>query len=290
MNMTEKKAKSVHLITPRGFCSGVRSAIDTFYRTKQKFSGPVYVLHELVHNNRVTEKMRREGAVFVDSLDEVPQHGVVLFGAHGVGSNEKKQADLKQLCVTDAVCPRVRKLHDAAAALSNDDELIIFGNPAHPEVQGVAGHAGTEKVFIVSSEKEIISLPEMSAPLLLCQTTRDHAEIEQFTLLLKKRYPQLRTNGGTCDAVYRRQTAVEKAMEKAEVLLIAGSSHSSNANRMCDIARRLGKAAYLVENANALPDLSAFNTIALGAGASTPDEAVQEILDCLLENGCRLEE
>ena len=288
--MTEKITKTVRLISPRGFCSGVRSALDAFHRVKQKFSGPVYVLHELVHNNRVSERMRRDGAVFVDSLDEVPQHGVVLFGAHGVGRNEKKQAELKQLCVTDAVCPRVRKLHDAAAALSNDDELIIFGNPAHPEVQGVAGHAGTEKCFIVSAKEEIAALPEMSSPLLLCQTTRDHAEIEQFTLLLKQRYPQLRTNGGTCDAVFRRQTAVEKAMENADVLLIAGSSHSSNANRMCDIARRLGKTAYLVENADALPDLSAFHNIALGAGASTPDEAVQEILDFLLKTGCRLEE
>ena len=288
--MTEKNAKTVHLITPGGFCAGVRSAIDTFYRIKQNFPGTIYVLHELVHNHRVTEKMRRDGAIFVNSLEEIPPQSIVLFGAHGVGRNEKKQAELKQLCVTDAVCPRVRKLHDAAAELSNDDELIIFGNPAHPEVQGVAGHAGTEKVFIVSSKEEIASLPEMSAPLLLCQTTRDHAEIEQFTLLLKKRYPQLRTNGGTCDAVYRRQTAVEKAMKNADVLLIAGSSHSSNANRMCDVARRLGKAAYLIENADALPDLSAFHKIALGAGASTPDEVVREILDYLLENGCRLEE
>ena len=287
--MTEINTKTIHLITPGGFCAGVRSAIDTFYRTKQNFSGPVYVLHELVHNHGVTEKMRKDGAVFVDSLEEVPQQSVVLFGAHGVGRNEKKLAELKQLHIADAVCPRVRKLHNAAAALSNDDELIIFGNPSHPEVRGVAGHAGTEKLFIVSSKEEITSLPDMSSPLLLCQTTRDHAEIEQFTHLLKQRYPQLRTNGGTCDAVFRRQTAVEKAMEKADVLLIAGSSHSSNANRMCDVARRLGKAAYLIENADALPDLSAFQHIALGAGASTPDEVVQEILDCLFKAGCRLE-
>ena len=277
--------KTVYPVIPGGFCSGVRGALEIFEETRKKFPGPVYVLHELVHNRRVGENMRRRGAVFVDDLSSVPEGSVVLFGAHGVGRREALEAEARHLHVVDAVCPRVKRLHRAAAALSPDEELIIFGNPGHPEVRGVAGHSGTDKVFIVDSCDEILLLPGMQKPTLLCQTTRDHVEIEKITALLKERYPLLHTNGGVCDAVFRRQQAVEKVIGLVDVILIAGSAHSSNANRMCDAARRSGKAAFLVDNAEVLPDLSGFDRIGLGAGASTPDEIVHEILARLIEMG-----
>ena len=277
--------KTVCPVVPGGFCAGVRGALDIFEETRKKFPAPVYVLHELVHNRRVGEKMRQNGAIFVDDLSQVPEGSVVLFGAHGVGRKEETDAAARHLHVIDAGCPRVKRLHRAASALGKDDELIIFGNPSHPEVRGVAGHAGTEKVFIVNSKEEIPQLPEMKNPTLLCQTTRDHLEIEEFTRLLKERFPLLHADGGVCDAVYRRQQAVEKMIPQVDVMLIAGSAHSSNANRMCDVARRSGKAAFLIDGAENLPDLSGFDRIGLGAGASTPDEIVQEILDCLIEKG-----
>ena len=277
--------KTVYPVVPGGFCAGVRGALEIFEETRKKFPAPVYVLHELVHNRRVGEKMRQNGAIFVDDLSQVPEGSVVLFGAHGVGRKEESDAAARHLHVIDAGCPRVKRLHRAASALKKDEELIIFGNPSHPEVRGVAGHAGTEKVFIVNSKDEIPRLPEMTNPTLLCQTTRDHREIEEFTRLLKERFPLLHANSGVCDAVFRRQLAVEKMIPQVDVMLIAGSAHSSNANRMCDVARRSGKAAFLVDGVENLPDLSEFERIGLGAGASTPDETVQEILDFLIEKG-----
>lgn len=277
--------KYVRLVIPGGFCAGVRSALETFENTRKIFSGTIYVLHELVHNRRVGEEMRRQGAVFVNDLSEVPPESVVLFGAHGVGRKEKEIADLRRLHVVDAVCPRVKRLHNAASVLKEDAELIIFGNPEHPEVRGVAGHAGTQKVFILRSREEIAELPEMNNPTLLCQTTRDHLEIEEFTHALKQRFPGLHADGGVCDAVYRRQQAVETMAQQVEALVIVGSSHSSNANRMRDVSLRLGTPAFLIDGKDDLPDLSAFDSIGLGAGASTPDEAVQEVLERLIELG-----
>lgn len=280
-----EKSKTVHLIVPGGFCAGVRGALATFEKTWKNCSGPIYVLHELVHNRRVGEDMRRKGAVFADDLREVPPGNIVLFGAHGVGKQEEKLAAERQLKVVDACCPRVKCLHHAASELNSEEELVIFGNPTHPEVRGVAGHAGTEKIFILRSQEEIASLPALAAPTLLCQTTRDHLEIETFTALLKQRFPNLKTHGGVCDAVFRRQQAVEKMIPQVDAMVIVGSPHSSNANRMKDVALRLGKAAFLIDDASELPDLSSYCRIGLGAGASTPDEAVREVLEKILSLG-----
>lgn len=276
--MKKESKKTVQLVSPRGFCSGVRSAVEIFEEAHKKYPGTVYVLNELVHNHRVGDDMRKKGAVFVSSLEKVPEGAVVMFGAHGVGRNEENTAAERNLTVIDAGCPRVKALHRKAAALDKSMELIIFGNPEHPEVRGVAGHAGTDKVFIVKSADGIKDLPEMNRPVLLCQTTRDHLEIEFFTAELKKRFPALQENGGVCDAVYRRQLAVEKLVPQIDAMIIAGSPHSSNANRMCDVARRMGKAAFLVDDVQKIPDLSPFRHLGLGAGASTPEECVSEIL------------
>lgn len=282
--MTEH-SKTIRLVTPGGFCAGVRGALAAFEKTRKDFSGNIYVLHELVHNRRVGENMRSQGAVFVDDLSEIPPGSVVLFGAHGVGKREEQEALKRNLKIVDACCPRVKRLHKAAAALKKEEELILFGNPAHPEVRGVAGHAGTEKVFILPGVKEIAALPELNAPTLLCQTTRDHLEIETFTTCLKQRFPHLKVSEGVCDAVFRRQQAVEKMIPEVDVMIIVGSPHSSNANRMRDVAQRLGKDAYLIDSVCELPDLTPYRHIGLGAGASTPDQAVQEVLEHLLTLG-----
>ena len=273
--------KIIRLVSPRGFCAGVRGALEAFEKARQEHGSPIYVLHELVHNRRVSEDMRKKGAVFVSSLAEVPAGSVVLFGAHGTGRAEHLEAEKRGLRVVDACCPRVKRLHRAASAIPPEDELVIFGNPDHPEVRGVAGHAGTGKVFIVNSGSEIAALPPMRRPVLLCQTTRDHREIEEISALLREKYPDIRINSGVCDAVFRRQRAVEELAPQADAVVIVGSPHSSNANRMRDVASRLGKAAFLVEGPDDLPDLGAYRVIALGAGASTPDDAVREVCEAL---------
>lgn len=273
--------KIIRLVSPRGFCAGVRGALEAFEEARREHGSPIYVLHELVHNRRVSGDMKKKGAVFVSSLAEVPAGSVVLFGAHGTGRAEHLEAEKRGLRVIDACCPRVKRLHRAAAAIPAEDELIIFGNPDHPEVRGVAGHSGTERVFIVKSRSEIADLPPMHRPTLLCQTTRDHREIEEISALLREKYPGISVNSGVCDAVFRRQRAVEELAPQVDAVVIVGSPHSSNANRMRDVASRLGKAAFLVEGPEDLPDLSGYGVIALGAGASTPDIAVQEVLTAL---------
>ena len=280
--------KTIRLVSPRGFCAGVRGAVRAFEETEKKYSRPIYVLNELVHNRQVGNDMKEKGAVFVSSLLDVPPGSVVLFGAHGVGKAEEHTAAQRNLTVIDAGCPRVKKLHKAAQQLSPDEELIVFGNPAHPEVRGVIGHAGTGKVFVIDHADDIPDLPEMQKPTLLCQTTRDHLEIENMTRLLRQRYPHLHAVGGVCDAVFRRQQAVEQMIPLVDVMIIVGSSHSSNANRMRDVSLRMGKEAFLIDSPEELPDLSGFNHIGLGAGASTPDEAVRNVLQRLLELGYTL--
>lgn len=273
--------KTVLLVSPGGFCAGVRGALNAFEKALGEHGGPIYVLHELVHNRRVTEDMRRRGAVFISTLAEAPAGSLVLFGAHGTGPAEAEEAAKQNLRVIDACCPRVKRLHHAAAAIPPEKELIIFGNPAHPEVRGVAGHAGTKKIFIVNSKEEIAALPAMDAPTLLCQTTRDHQEIQEISGILEKKYPGLHVNGGMCDAVLRRQRAVEELAPQVDAMIIVGSAHSSNANRMRDVASRLGRPAFLVDGPESLPDLSNFRVIGVGAGASTPDDAVREVVDAV---------
>lgn len=280
--------KTVRLISPRGFCAGVRGALNAFERARKNNSGTIYVLNELVHNRRVGSEMLRQGAVFVKSLDEVPDGSTLLFGAHGVGRNEEETARRKALNVIDAGCPRVKRLHHAAAELTGENDLVIFGNPDHPEIRGVAGHSNAARTFILNTVEEISALPELHDPVLLSQTTRDHLEIETFTAALKERFPALSAKGKVCDAVYRRQQAVEAAAQDADLIIIAGSPHSSNARRMCEIARRMGKESLLIDTVSELPDISGFDRIALSAGASTPDPAVQEILARLTELGWKL--
>ena len=278
--------KTVYTVSPGGFCSGVRGALEIFQEARGARKETIFVLNELVHNSRVRQNMIAQGAVFVKSPDEVPDGSTILFGAHGVGKEVENKALEKSLDIIDACCPRVKKLHREAAAVLPENALVIFGNPDHPEVKGVAGHARTKHVYIVRSIEDIASLPAvLPHPLLLCQTTRDHLEIEAFTQKLKTLYPDLTANGGVCNAVFRRQQAVEKVIPFVDAVIIVGSPHSSNANRMRDVARRMGKAAFLVDSATELPDLAPYARLGLGAGASTPDEAVGEVLKYLQTQG-----
>ena len=280
--------REILLGSPRGFCAGVTGAIKTFERTLAKVGKPVYILHELVHNNHVTEKLKSDGAIFVDDLAEVPEKATILFGAHGVTPEIETAAKAKQLNIVDATCPLVKKLQNKAAAISPNHDLIIFGSANHPETQGVAGHSGTKKVHILSAVSEIDELPEnLNNAVFISQTTRNDEEIKLVAGKLKEKYPDLTDFSGACNAVFERQQAVRKLAEKCDLVIIAGSSHSSNAKRLAEIAAGNGRSAYLADTPEEVPaeEIAKAQIIGIASGASTPEICVENMVSHLVRSG-----
>ncbi len=283
MKTTEKQ-----LITAKvhGMCGGVFAALKILDDALQKHcQEKVYVFHELVHNRAVTEEFKSRGAVFVETLEEIPAGAVVVIGAHGVSVEmEHFLRDIAGECL-DATCPLVKKLHRIASELSCEEELIIFGNPLHPEVKGIAGNSGTQKIYIISSLEEAENLPDLQHPVFISQTTVDFESVDKTLQFLKKRFPGIKSSTGVCDASQKRQTAVIELAKKADLVLVIGSAHSSNAKRLRDIAGRYGAKAFLVENADALPwnIIQQAQTVGVTSGASTPEYLFEEVISALKE-------
>ncbi len=282
------KKQPIRLGRERGFCAGVRGALARFEETLRDFGAPLYVLDELVHNRAVTENMKARGAVFVDSLDQVPDDATLLFGAHGVPPETILSAKNRHICFVDATCPLVRQLQKAAAAISPERDLILFGDPAHPEMKGVAASAGTRKIHFVSRLEDVNAIDRnLTRPLLLSQTTRNEKEIRAVAGKLKEFFPQLEDHAGVCNAVMARQQAVRELAKNCGIILIAGSPHSSNALRLKEIASNCGAKSYLIENIEDLPteELRAAETVGVSSGASTPEGSLRKIVDVLLTMG-----
>jgi len=281
--------KQLFLASPRGFCRGVKGALEAFDRALNEFSAPIYVLYELVHNRSVSEEMLRKGAVFVQSPEEVPEGAVLLFGAHGVSGELFRRAEARHLRVIDATCPLVKRLHKEASEVKQDEDLVIFGHPSHHETAGVVAHSGAGRTFVVSTPEEAEALPVLRRPLLLTQTTLSYHEAERIASLLKARFPNLRLPGGVCNASLLRQKAVEATAMQTELVLIIGSAHSSNANRLRETAERAGARAILIETVADLPEeaLRSVKRVGLSAGASTPDALIADAVRVLNERGYR---
>ncbi|MCQ2380064.1 MAG: 4-hydroxy-3-methylbut-2-enyl diphosphate reductase [Victivallaceae bacterium] len=282
----------VFLAGKRGFCAGVRSAIGAFEKLKANGAGTVYILNELVHNTRVTAELASRGGVLVKSIDEVPEGETVLLGAHGVPPQVEQRARERRLDVVDATCPLVKKLQQAAAAIEPDRDLVIYGSKDHPETLGVIGRSGTKRIHIVSDAGAIGDLPDkLERPVLLCQTTRNHREVDDIAKLLQERHPDLGSHAEVCNAVFLRQTAVEELAGKCDLVLIVGSGHSSNARRLCEIASVSAKAFLIDGPSDIRPEwLDGTAVVGVGSGASTPEYAVTEVVSRLAELGFELED
>lgn len=269
-----------------GMCGGVHAALNTLEKLVDSSGGGVYVFNELVHNRSVTESFVRKGVKFVSNTEDIPFGVPLVIGAHGVSPEVEKALRSRASQCLDATCPLVKKLHHIAESVSGADELIIFGKSGHPEVQGVAGYSGTEKLFIISDPAEAIQLPELKRPVFISQTTVDHEEVEKVLTLLKERFPNLRESSGICDASKKRQAAVVALAEKVEVVLVIGSNHSSNAKRLREIAERSGCWAYLIDNAAELsPAMLDCRRIGVTGGASTPQYLFDEVITALEKAG-----
>jgi 4-hydroxy-3-methylbut-2-enyl diphosphate reductase len=283
------------LANPRGFCAGVDRAIDIVNRALEVFGGPVYVRHEVVHNRHVVEDLRARGAVFVDELIEVPDDAVVIFSAHGVSRAVQDEAEDRRLKVFDATCPLVTKVHVEVAAFSNAGrECVLIGHAGHPEVEGTMGrydghHGGA--IYLVEDEAQVAEL-EVRDPNTLAfvtQTTLSVDDTAKVIDALRKKFPQIQgpRKDDICYATQNRQDAVKSLADEVDIVLVVGSTNSSNSNRLRELAERCGARAYLIDDATMIEShwLSGTRSVGVTAGASAPELLVEQVISALRERG-----
>lgn len=279
------------LANPRGFCAGVDRAIEIVEKALERYGAPVYVLHEIVHNRRVLEDLRSRGVHFVDELDDIPSGAVTIFSAHGVSDEVERVGRERALRVIDATCPLVTKVHDQARVYAQGDrELILIGHEGHPEVEGTRGRfPGT--VHVLSTPEEVRTL-EVSAPERLAyvtQTTLSIDDTREVIDALTERFPGIAGPDlkDICYATQNRQNAVRRLTDDVQLLIVVGSSNSSNSNRLRELGERAGVASYLVDDADQIDPswLEGSPEVGVSAGASAPEELVREILERLRELG-----
>lgn len=278
------------LANPRGFCAGVDRAIEIVERALDLLGPPIYVRHEVVHNQFVVNKLRNRGAIFTDEISEIPEHSTVIFSAHGVSQEVRNQAKARNLKVFDATCPLVTKVHMEVARYSKTgQECILIGHAGHPEVEGTMGQYQNQNggIYLVENEEDvqklIIKNPDFLA--YVSQTTLSVDDTMRIIEALRKRFPKIHgpKREDICYATQNRQDAVKVLAEQSEVVIVVGSITSSNSNRLKELAERLGRIAYLVDNAEQLQShwFEKVNTVGVTAGASAPEVLVQEVIEKL---------
>jgi len=281
-----KPALTVLLAAPRGFCAGVDRAILIVERALLKWGPPVYVRHEIVHNRFVVESLRAKGAVFVDELDEVPDDVPVIFSAHGVPKSVPAEAERRKLVYVDATCPLVGKVHREAKRRHEREgrHLLLIGHADHPEVVGTMGQVTDGAVTLVetAADAAVVAPPTARGLAYITQTTLSVDDTAEIIATLRRRFPDIAgpRREDICYATTNRQTAVKRVAARADALLVIGSSNSSNSNRLIEVARRAGCGrALLVDRARDIDwdRLAGVRTLALSAGASAPEELVDEV-------------
>ncbi len=284
-------AEPLHVILaqPRGFCAGVERAIEIVERALKKYGKPVYVRHEIVHNKRVVESLKGRGALFVEDVDDIPEGAVTIFSAHGVARTVETDAAGRLLHVIDATCPLVTKVHKEGQRYAGRGyDIVLIGHPGHPEVEGTMGQIdGT--VHLVSGVKDVDRIqpahPERIA--YVTQTTLSVDDTRDIIAALKQRFPHIVGPDvkDICYATQNRQSAVRDLVGLVDLILVVGAHNSSNSNRLREIGADMAKPSYLVEDATALkPEwLDGVKTVGISAGASAPEDLVQELVSRLAE-------
>ena len=286
----------ITLANPRGFCAGVDRAIEIVERALDIYGAPVYVRHEVVHNKYVVNTLRAKGALFVEELDEVPDNATVIFSAHGVSKEVRKEAARRKLRVFDAICPLVTKVHMEVGHYQDEGrECILIGHAGHPEVEGTLGqyHSEEEKggMHLVESlddvEKLNIKNPDFLA--FVTQTTLSMDDTAEIIDALRKRFPRIvgPKKEDICYATQNRQDAVKKLTRDCDLILVVGSTNSSNSTRLMELSQKVGVPAYLIDDATEIRKewLVTNPRIGLTAGASAPEVLVEEVISKLKEWG-----
>ncbi|HVN91607.1 MAG TPA: 4-hydroxy-3-methylbut-2-enyl diphosphate reductase [Candidatus Binataceae bacterium] len=287
--------EKIILAEPRGFCAGVDRAVEGVRNALREYGRPLYVRHQIVHNRFVLEALEREGAIFVDNLDMVPEGQRVIFSAHGVAPSEWDHARERKLRVIDATCPLVTKVHTEVERYAAEGQgVILIGHAGHEEVNGTLGVA-PGKIMLVGNVDEVADIdpPDPSRVAAVTQTTLSVDDTREIMDALKKRFPALATpkTDDICYATQNRQNAVKELVGVTDAILVVGSKSSSNANRMVEVAKMRGGRAYLIDSiADVLPEmLEGVASLGLTASASSPEWLVEEIIGAFAEKGATVE-
>jgi 4-hydroxy-3-methylbut-2-en-1-yl diphosphate reductase len=280
--------RRVLLAKPRGYCAGVDRAVQAVERALEQFGPPVYVRKQIVHNTHVVATLEKRGAIFVDETDQVPHDAVVVFSAHGVSPQVRDEAVRRSLNTIDATCPLVTKVHSEAKRFAAQDyDILLIGHRGHEEVEGTTGEAPAH-VHLVDGPGGVdgVQVRDPAKVVWLSQTTLSVDETVETVDALRQRFPLLidPPSDDICYATQNRQTAVKRIADECDLLLVVGSTNSSNSVRLVEVATDAGaRAAYLVEDRDAVqPDwLEGVECVGLTSGASVPEELVAGVLDLL---------
>jgi 4-hydroxy-3-methylbut-2-enyl diphosphate reductase len=285
------ESKTLLLLKPRGFCAGVVRAIDIVRIAVEAFGPPIYVRKEIVHNRFVVEELQQKGAIFVDSVEEVPEGERVIYSAHGVSPEVREASHLRKLRVIDATCPLVTKVHVEAVKFAKEGySLILIGHRDHDEVIGTLGEAPSA-TQVVGSAAEVahVSVANPDRVAYLTQTTLSLDETRDIIAALRQRFPNIKGPAAQdiCYATENRQVAVKQIASEADLVLVVGSDNSSNSRRLVEVARSYGTGAHLIDSYKDIkPEwLEGVRRVALTAGASAPECLVEEVVQFLVSNG-----
>jgi len=281
----------VLLASPRGFCAGVVRAIDIVTRALAEYGLPLYVRKEIVHNKYVVNDLRQKGTVFIDELDEVPPGNLVIFSAHGVSPDVRREAVERKLRVIDATCPLVTKVHAEAIRYARQGyTIILIGHADHDEVIGTLGEA-PESIRVLGSADEVqnLKVADPSKVVYLTQTTLSLDDTKHIIERLRERFPEIQSPSSEdiCYATQNRQSAVLELAKKAEIILVVGSANSSNSCRLVEVARSQGVKAYLIDDIENIRQewIEGIRCVGLTAGASAPESLVERVLRYLNDLG-----
>jgi 4-hydroxy-3-methylbut-2-enyl diphosphate reductase len=285
-------AKRVLLAAPRGYCAGVDRAVITVEKSLELYGAPLYVRKEIVHNKHVVSTLEARGVIFVNETDEVPEGAIIVFSAHGVSPAVHEQAAARNLKTIDATCPLVTKVHQEVKRFADDEtEILLIGHNGHEEVEGTAGEAPGRVRIVDGLEEARTMQPTPGKKLVwLTQTTLSVDETMQSVAILKERFPDIANppSDDICYATQNRQVAIKEIAPQSDLVLVVGSTNSSNSVRLVEVAKEYGaKAAYLIDYATEADEewLVGVETIGVTSGASVPEILVRDLLTWLAERG-----
>jgi 4-hydroxy-3-methylbut-2-enyl diphosphate reductase len=278
------EVQDVLLAEPRGFCAGVDRAIEIVERALAQFGAPIYVRHEIVHNTYVVNDLKAKGAIFIEDLAEVPAGATLIFSAHGVSQEVRREADARGFQIFDATCPLVTKVHIEVAKLRREGfEFLMIGHKGHPEVEGTMGQL-SDGIYLVEDEDDVmrVQVTDPTKLAVVTQTTLSVDDAAAIAAAIKRRFPQVREpkQQDICYATQNRQDAVKIMAPQVDVVIVVGSPTSSNSNRLRELAERLGTPAYMVDSPEDLQEawFDGRARVGLTAGASAPDVLVQQVI------------
>ncbi len=283
--------KRILLASPRGYCAGVERAIETVERALELWGPPVYVRKQIVHNSHVVRELEERGAVFVESEEEVPAGGTVVFSAHGVAPSVHANADARQLKSIDATCPLVSKVHaEARHYAAKGYTILLIGHAGHEEVEGTTGEAPDAILLVESAtDAERLELPEGRPLAYVTQTTLSVDETTEIVDVLKRRFPEIEApkKEDICYATSNRQWAVKEMLDEIDLLLVIGSHNSSNSNRLVEVAHAGGVPAYLIDDETEIDEswLAGVETVGVTSGASAPESLVARVVAWFRKRG-----